>query len=76
MKLKNSARHQGISFRTAWRWWKAGKLPGHQMDTGTILMEPEATLPSSAAQRVAISARVSSAENWSNLHSQAERVAA
>src|SRR5262249_10209701 len=78
MKLKDYARQQGVSYRTAWRWWKAGKLPGHQMDTGTILIAPEATLPSSAAQRVAIYARVSSAsaENTSNLDSQAERLAA
>ena len=40
MKLKDYARQQGVSYRTAWRWWKAGKLPGHQMDTGTILIEP------------------------------------
>src|SRR5215469_9867530 len=76
MKLKDYARQQGVSYRTAWRWWKAGKLPGHQMDTGTILIEPAATPPSGAAQRVAIYARVSSAENTSNLDSQAERLVA
>jgi len=76
MKLKDYARQQGVSYRTAWRWWKAGKLPGHQRDTGTILVEPEAAASSSGAQRVAVYARVSSAENTCNLQSQAERLAA
>jgi putative resolvase len=66
MKLKDYARQQGISYRTAWRWWKAGKLPGHQMDTGTILIETEPPAASHVSQRAAIYARVSSAENKSN----------
>ena len=76
MKLKDYARQQGVSYRTAWRWWKAGKLPGHQMDTGTILIEPDAVAPSGVTQHVAIYVRVSSAENKGNLQSQAERLAA
>jgi putative resolvase len=76
VKLKDYARQQGVSYRTAWRWWKAGKLPGHQMDTGTILIETEPAAPSSTSQQVAIYARVSSTENKSNLDSQAERLAA
>jgi putative resolvase len=46
------------------------------MDTGTILIEPEPATPSRTSQGVAIYARVSSAENKSNLDSQAERLAA
>ena len=76
MKLKDYARQQGISYRTAWRWWKAGKLPGQQMDTGTILIETEPPAASHVSQRAAIYARVSTAENKSNLDSQAERLAA
>jgi predicted site-specific integrase-resolvase len=76
MKLKEYARQQGVSYRTAWRWWKAGKLPGRQMDTGTILIETEPASASTPSQRVAIYARVSSAENKGNLESQAERLAA
>jgi putative resolvase len=76
MKLKDYARQQGVSYRTAWRWWKAGKLPGRQMDTGTILIETEPTPSAPASQQAAIYARVSSAENQSNLESQAERLAA
>jgi putative resolvase len=76
MKLKEYARQQAVSYRTAWRWWKAGKLPGRQMDTGTILIETEPASASTPSQRVAIYARVSSAENKGNLESQAERLAA
>jgi predicted site-specific integrase-resolvase len=76
MKLKVYARQQGVRYRTAWRWWKAGKLPGHQMDTGTILMEPQALPSGVSSQRVAIYTRVSSAENKGNLERQAERLAA
>src|SRR5258707_2845698 len=82
MKLKAYARQQGVSYRTAWRWWKAGKLPGRQMDTGTILVETAPASASTPSQRVAIYARVSSAENkgnlgnLGNLESQAERLAA
>jgi putative resolvase len=73
MKLIDYAHKMGISYKTAWRWYKAGKLPGKQMDTGTILVledEPEKR----ASTKVAAYARVSSAENKSNLDSQAERL--
>ncbi len=47
------------------------------MDTGTILIfEDEEPSPSSSAEKVAVYARVSSAENKPNLDSQAERVVA
>ncbi len=46
------------------------------MDTGTILIEPDAVAPSGVTQHVAIYVRVSSAENKGNLQSQAERLAA
>jgi predicted site-specific integrase-resolvase len=37
MKLSAYARKPGISYRTAWRWFKAGKLAGYQTETGTII---------------------------------------
>ena len=75
MKLIDYAHKMGISYRTAWRWYKAGKLPGKQMDTGTILvLEDETEKP--ASMKTAVYARVSSAENRSNLDSQAERLVA
>lgn len=77
MKLIDYARIQGISYRTAWRWYKAGKIAGHQMDTGTILItETVPVKEPPAAPKVAIYTRVSSSENKSNLDSQAERLVA
>lgn len=75
MKLSEYAKQQGISYRTAFRWWKAGQIPGYQAATGTIIVqEPEENR--SAPQRVAIYARVSSLEHQANLDQQAERLVA
>jgi putative resolvase len=77
MKLIDYARLQGISYRTAWRWYKAGKIQGQQMDTGTILVtEPLPVRKLSATSQVAVYTRVSSSENKANLDSQAERLVA
>src|SRR5579859_7377884 len=77
MKLIDYARLQGISYRTAWRWYKAGKNAGQQMDTGTILVtEPLLVKELPATANVAVYTRVSSSENRSNLDSQAERLVA
>ena len=75
MKLSQFARREGVSYRTAWRWFKTGVIRGHQMPTGTIIVEETAPAPALAG-RVAVYARVSAAENKSNLESQAERVSA
>lgn len=75
MKLIDYAQKMGISYKTAWRWYKAGKLPGKQMDTGTILVFEDGVPPASPeVEKVAIYAHVSSAENKPNLDSQAERL--
>ena len=77
MKLIDYARQQGISYRTAWRWYKAGKIQGQQMDTGTILVTESIPLKDMpASSKVAVYTRVSSSENKSNLDSQAERLVA
>jgi len=72
MKLSDYARKVGVSYKTAWNWFKAGKIKGYQMDTGTIIVTEtdNEILP----QKLAIYARVSSSENRSNLNSQAERL--
>ncbi|HEY7348752.1 MAG TPA: IS607 family transposase, partial [Ktedonobacterales bacterium] len=63
----------GISYRTAFRWWKAGQIPGYQAPTGTIIVQ-EPKEPAAPAQRVAIYARVPSHEHQANLDRQAERL--
>ncbi len=77
MKLIEYAKQQGISYRTAWRWYKAGKIQGQQMDTGTILVSEPLPVPEKPVIcKGAISTRVSSAENKPHLDSQAERLVA
>ncbi len=75
MKLSQYAKQQGISYRTALRWWRAGLIPGYQAATGTIIVtEPEAAPV--RHQKVAIYTRVSSHEHRESLERQAERMMA
>lgn len=77
MKLVDYACTMGISYKTAWRWHKAGKIAGQQMDTGTILVTETVPVPQHVASpKVAIYTRVSSSENKANMDSQAERLVA
>ncbi len=76
MKLSAYAKQQGISYQTAWRMWQRGELPAHQLPSGTVIVEVSPTPPAIRPQKVAVYARVSSAENRKNLEGQAERVAA
>jgi putative resolvase len=72
MKLSTWAKRQGITYRTAWRWFKEGKLPvsAEQTKTGTILIA-EDFLHSNA---VAIYARVSSSDQKKDLDQQISRL--
>jgi putative resolvase len=77
MKLSAYAKQQGISYQTAWRLWQRGELPAHQLPSGTVIVEvPPTPPPAIRPQKVAVYARVSSAENRKHLEGQAERVAA
>jgi predicted site-specific integrase-resolvase len=61
MKLSQYAKQQGISYRTALRWFRAGAIAGYQAPSGTIIVQEEK--PTSAStSRVVIYAHVSSAE--------------
>jgi len=71
MKLSTYARKVGISYKTALKWYHAGKIKGQQMDTGTILIDEEKPV---VAEGTAVYARVSSSENRDNLATQAERL--
>ena len=75
MKLSQYAKQQGISYRTALRWFRAGTIKGYQAPTGTIIVT-EGEMPSPARpEKVAIYARVSSPEHRDNLERQATRLA-
>ena len=75
MKLSQYAKQQGISYRTALRWFKAGTIKGYQAPSGTIIITTDEQ-PDMPSQKVAVYARVSSTEKKSNLESQAERLVA
>jgi putative resolvase len=72
MKLSQYAKQQGISYRTALRWFRDGTIKGYQAPSGTIIVTEHE--PVVAAQKVAVYARVSSAEHRANLERQAERL--
>jgi predicted site-specific integrase-resolvase len=74
MKLSDYARRCGVSYRTAWRWWKSGSLSGYQQPTGTIIIDEPLRKSERRIIRAAIYCRVSSSENKANLESQAERL--
>jgi predicted site-specific integrase-resolvase len=39
MKLSKYAKELGIDYRTAWNWFKAGKIDGaYQTSTGTVIV--------------------------------------
>lgn len=76
MKLSAYAKQQGISYQTAWRMWKRGELPAHQLPSGTVLVDVPPTPQAARPRRVAVYGRVSSAENRQQLDRQAERMSA
>jgi predicted site-specific integrase-resolvase len=76
MKLSDYAKQQGVRYETAWRWFRDGKIKGRRIGAHTILIEEERPSPAPLVQNVAVYARVSSAENKSDLDSQAERLVA
>ena len=71
MKLSQYTKQQGISYRMALRWFRAGTITGYQAPTGTIIVTEGETTSSPRAQHVAIYARV----YRDNLERQAARLA-
>ena len=76
MKLSQWAKSQGITYHTAWAWFKTGKLPvkAYQSATGTIIVDV-AELDSPTGSGSAVYARVSSHDQKNDLDAQAGRVA-
>ncbi|HEU5200909.1 MAG TPA: IS607 family transposase [Ktedonobacterales bacterium] len=71
MRLRRYAQHMGVSYKTAYRWWKAGKLDAYQLDTGTIIVrDPVQPVVGSTA----LYARVSSADQKADLERQMQRL--
>ena len=70
MKLSVYAEKLGISDKTAWRWWKEGKLDASQTETGTVIVREQIDAPAG----IALYARVSSADQKDDLVRQLERL--
>jgi predicted site-specific integrase-resolvase len=71
MKLSVYARQVGVTYKTAYQWWRAGQLDAYQLPTGTIIVrEPKPA----AATGVALYARVSSAEQKDDVTRQMQRL--
>ena len=73
MRLSTYAKKMGVSYKTAFRWWKAGKLDAYQLDTGTVIVRDETPLPETASG-IALYARVSTQGQQEDLERQVERL--
>jgi putative resolvase len=73
MKLSAWAKANGLTYKTAWRMWRAGKLPilAEQLPTGTVIVHPPHT---PRVEAVALYARVSSADQKTDLERQLGRL--
>jgi putative resolvase len=73
MKLSQYAKQQGISYKTAWRWYKAGQLDAYQTPTGMVVVrDPKEVRP--VTWRIALYARVSSLGQKEDLDRQVQRL--
>ncbi|HEV2460117.1 MAG TPA: recombinase family protein [Ktedonobacterales bacterium] len=70
MKLSDYAKQVGVTYKTAYHWWKAGQLDAYQLPTGTIIVRQ----PQAAASGVALYARVSSADQNGDVARQLHRL--
>lgn len=75
MNLKEWARGQGVSYATALRWFKSGKLPVPAYQAGRLIVIGSPA-PAPASGTVAVYARVSSADQRADLDRQVARVTA
>jgi predicted site-specific integrase-resolvase len=72
MKLSHWAKKQGITYRTAWEYFRTGKLPAaYRLPGGAIIV------PDTIKQKqdyIVTYARVSSSQNKNNLDKQSQRL--
>lgn len=73
MKLSEYARRKGVTYRTAWNWYKAGQIKGEQLPSGTIIIDEGGEVEKGEEVTV-IYARVSSHKQREDLGRQVERL--
>jgi len=74
MKLRDYAEKVGVTYKTAWNWYKAGKLAGYQTETGTIIVTELDNTEKSQATKTVVYARVSSHKQKEDLERQVSRL--
>src|SRR6201993_3376421 len=74
MKLSQWAKEQGLTYKGAWRMWRAGQLPvpAEQLPTGTIIVKEIKT----PAHAVGLYARVSRSDQRKDWEAQLGRLVA
>jgi putative resolvase len=60
MELSQYGRKVGVTYRTAFQWWKDGQIKGYQRSSGTIVITEGEEAHVRCTERVVIYARVSS----------------
>ena len=74
MKLSKYAKELGVDYRTAWNWFKAGKIDGaYQTPTGTVIV-PDIKTEQHIEYGVILYARTSSSQNKDLLDNQVKRL--
>jgi predicted site-specific integrase-resolvase len=70
VKLSEYAKQVGVTYKTAYQWWKAGQLDAYQLPTGAIIVLE----PKPAATGAALYSRVLSAEQKDAVTRQMRRL--
>ncbi|MGI9056991.1 MAG: IS607 family transposase [Ktedonobacteraceae bacterium] len=73
MKLSQYAKKTGVSYKTAWRWYKSGTLDAYKTATGIVIVR-DASDPKPVTGRIALYARVSSIGQKEDLDRQLVRL--
>ena len=72
IKLSQWAKKQGVTYRTAWEYFRTGKLPAaYRLPSGAIIVPDE---NKQKQEYIVTYARVSSPQNKSNLDKQSQRL--
>src|SRR5256712_13280709 len=73
MKLSQYAKKVGVSYKTAYRWYRAGTLDAYQTPSGIIIVRDKQDEKPTTG-RIALYARVSSLGQKADLERQVERL--
>jgi putative resolvase len=73
MKLSQYAKQVGVSYKTAYRWYRAGSLDAYQTETGIIIVRDKHDVQP-VTGRIVLYARVSSIGQKEDLERQLQRL--